>query len=329
MQPTTQNPAIAQITISGISDFTRLQITNMESGNKLTKKGDRYSASSIRQYTAFLTHLQDFEALHNTKFNLGEINYKFAEAFQIFITNKGLSKNTVGNILSKLKAVLQFSFQEGLSLWNGSGIVCPREITTQTVLSIEEIRKLRRASVTNGERKIVDIFTIQCFTGLRYDTLKKFLENPLAYIEDYEGETYIRITSDKTNRESVISLGDIVKKIITDNGGSFKMPTEESYINRTIKRIGQKAELDNEMVFRRTEGGEMQEKLSPKYKKISSHTARRSMATNLIKSGKTYNDARLILGHSSEAQTKVYARINNIDESKHLFGDSFFSQKID
>jgi len=328
MQPTIQNSHFAQITISGLSDFTQLQINNMESGNKLTKKGDKYSDSSIRQYTAFLAHLIHFEKLHNTKFQLAEINYKFAEEFQIFITNKGLSKNTIGNILSKFKAILKMSFKEGLSVWNGSGLDCPRELTTQVYLSIAEISKLKSANITKGERKVLDIFIIQCFTGLRFDTLKKFLEKPLAYIEESEGETYINITSDKTNRQSIIPLGDIVKGIITDNGGAFKMPSEESYINRTIKRIAKKAELDNESIFRRTEGGVMKEVLSPKYKKISSHTARRTMGTNLIKNGKTYNDARLILGHSTEKQTKNYVRLDNIEETKHLFGDQFFNTKL-
>lgn len=329
MQPTTQNSHFAQITISGLSAFTQRLITNMEQGNKLTpRKGDRYSESTIRQYRMFLDHLEDFEILHNTKFQLGEINFKFAEQFQVFITKKGLTKNTIGNILAKFKAVMMEAFKEGLTLWNGSGLNCPREITTQAYLSFDEIRKMRKANITAGERKVLDIFTIQCFTGLRFDTLKKFLENPLAYIKEEEGETYIQITSDKTNRQSTVPLGDTVKDLIIENGGVFKMPTEESYINRTIKKIAQKAELDNQMVFRRTEGGVMKEVLSPKYKKIGSHTARRTMGTNLIKAGKTYNDARLILGHSTEKQTKGYIRIDNLEETKHLFGDQFFNTKI-
>lgn len=329
MQPTIQNAHLAQIHITGLCDFVQLHITNMESGNTLTPRdAKRYSAETIRAYTATLQHIKDFEATLGGTIQMMEIDFTFGEAFSVYLTNQGMAKNSVGLYLSKLKSVLKLAFRRRLSLWDGSGLYCPKEKTTQVALSIDEIRKLRSAQITNGQRKVVDIFIIQCFVGLRYHTLKKFLENPLPYIKEYEGQTYIDITDDKTNVKSTVPLGETVKNLLIENGGSFQMPTEASYINRTIKKIAQKAGLDNLVVLRRTEGGRMVEKMSPKYTKIGSHSARRSMGTNLIKEGHNYNDARVILGHASDKQTKDYIKVDNIDEIKHLLGDKLFDTKI-
>ena len=320
-------PAFAEIEITSISAFTDALIKKMKSGKVLTDKGVIYKDSSVRQYKMFYDHLTNFETMHGRQFQFREIDYRFGEEFQIYLTGKDLTLNSISNILKKFKAVMALAFRKGLSYWNGSGLKTPTEITTEVALSVEEIRKLRATPLTISEGQILESFIIQCFTGLRYDVLCKFLKNPFAYIKEHEGNPYIDIISDKTKEQSVIPLGDTVMNIITAKGGVFKIFSEE-HVNRTIKIIAKKAELDKNIVNRRTVNGKMAETFVPKWQKLKSHSARRTFATLISKTKIPNNQITAMTGHTTEKQLKLYMRSGKIDLIIPALGNDFFSTEI-
>lgn len=320
-------PQNNSLQITNISLFTENLIQRMKSGQYLTEKGNIYSDSAIRGYQSFYKHLIEFENLHDTEFLFTEITYGFAREFQNFITSKGLSKNSIAMVLAKFKAVMKEAWKEGIAYWNGSGLKCPTETTTQVYLTIPELKKLKSVELSHTEEMILDTFFIQCFTGLRFDTLRKFLANPLAYIHEHEGYTFIDITSDKTGEASLIPLGDTVKDILEKHNGTLVVFTEQ-YTNRILKKISQKAGITNQIVSRRTEGGEMHEKMISKHLKISTHTARRTLISLMKNNQFSNNEITLISGHTTEAQMLKYDRSGNFDKIKPLLGNSFFNTKI-
>ena len=323
----TTNLAFAEIEITSISAFTAVFINKMKSGKVLTDKGEIYKDSSIRQYKMFLDHLVEFETKHGKQFEFQEISYQFGKEFQIYLTEQNLTLNSISNILKKFKAIMAMAFRTGIAFWNGSGLKTPTEITTEVALSITEIRKMRSAPLSDSEAQILDVFIIQCFTGLRYDVLCKFLQNPFNYIQEHEEKNYIDIISDKTKEQSVIPLGDTVLKIIMDREGKFKIFSEE-HTNRTIKIIAKKAELDKEIVNRRTVSGKTVETFVPKWKKIKSHTARRTFATLLSKTQIPNNQITAMTGHTTEKQLKIYMRSGKIDLIIPALGNDFFSTEL-
>lgn len=322
-----QNPSLATLHFDGLIDYIRYLINQMQSGQKLTRNGTKYDSSTIRQYNAFLIHMEGFQSLHDQEFILKEVNYQFAMAFQSYVTDLGLAKNSVNNSMSKLKATLNEAFKYGLSLWNGSGISSAMEKTTQVYLTISELKKLREAKLTKGQEQVLDVFIIQCFTALRFDTCMKFLKNPLAYIQEDEGYSFIQITSDKTNEESLIPLGDTITSILEKNNFVFTIFSEQ-YYNRTLKTIGEKAEINQQIVTRKTLGGVMQENLVSKFSKLSSHTARRTLISLMRQEGFSNQDTMTISGHTTEKQLLTYDRSANLDKVKRLLGNDFFDTKI-
>ncbi|MDR6548494.1 integrase [Chryseobacterium rhizosphaerae] len=315
-----------------LADF----MTKASNGQILTAKQKKYSESTLRGYKMLQTEYENFiskneeksEEPRNFDIPVHEINYAFAEAFQVFLVNDTeLLKNSIGLILSKLKAILKYAFRKGYSTWNGSGLTISKEVSTQIALSKGEIKKLNLDTLSETERRVLDIQIVQSFTGMRNETLKKFLQNPLAYIKEYNGNTYIDITANKTDKQSAIPLGKIVNDILLKYSSGIKVPSQQ-YINRTIKIIAEKAGLNNHIVVRKTVKGEMQETLVPKSKKISTHTARRTLISLMTEAGFKASEIMPISGHSTEYQLNSYIKLDNVVKVNHLFGNKFFDTAI-
>ncbi|MDR2205837.1 MAG: site-specific integrase [Flavobacteriaceae bacterium] len=318
------SPEIIQTTISG---YTNALIRKMETGKTLTDKGKLYTPSTIRTYKMFYDNLLNFEEKYQTKFELNQINYKFGKEFQLFLIRQNLTKNSISTILSKFKAVMKLAFMDGLSYWNGSGLKTPTERTSRTYFTLSELNRLRQTNLTDSEKRVLDTFVIQCFTGLRYSTLRKFLKNPFSYIHETEGKLYLDIVADKTDEQSVVPIGETVTSILSKYpSGKIKISTEW-YYSRTMKTITQKAGISQDIVVRRTIGGTMQETFESKYKKISSHTARITFITLLKQTDISDKKISAMTGQT-ESQMNHYNRSEKFDMVKDLIGHGFFDVVI-
>lgn len=320
---------ITNIETSGVffAEYTQNLINQFVAGEILTEKGNVYSEETIRSYSYFLNIWINYEENTGMQYNFTQIFPKLVKDFTVFLQKKGKSKNSISLILSKLKAVLKFAFMEGLTFWNGSGIKTPTELTTKIYLSVDELQKLKQAEMTEGQRRVLDAFFIQCFTGMRYDTLQKFLGNPPAYINEYEGKNYIDITSDKTGEQSVIPMGETIRDILNRNSGK-KLLFSEEYTNRTLKIIAAKSDVNNPVATRITKGGKMQEEIISKSQLLTTHSARRTLISLAKQSEMTDREIMAISGHSTEKQMNDYNRTTNIDKVKGVLGNKFFDTKI-
>lgn len=80
----------------------------------------------------------------------------------------------------------------------------------------------------------------------------------------------------------------------------------EQKINVELKSIGQKAELDEDVLIKRTIGGILLDLPFKKHELLTNHTARRSFCTNAYKADMPVIDIMAISGHTSE---KVFTTI--------------------
>nr|WP_320037199.1 hypothetical protein [uncultured Bacteroides sp.] len=97
------------------------------------------------------------------------------------------------------------------------------------------------------------------------------------------------------------------------------------YFNKYIKIIAKEIGFNEKLVFNYTKGGELVTETKEKWELVSSHTARRSAATNLYLTGrmKTYEIMQLT-GHTTEKNFFRYIKITKEDASRSIAGDNFF-----
>lgn len=309
------------------SEYMRDYIKKISLGEILTKKKVRFSPETIRQYKNALEHFQSFESQYQFRAKVEEINHRLMSEFEKYLISKELTLNSVSLYISKIKAVGNILFMEDLA-FRPVRFHTPKEITTKVYLSLSEIKQIKNCpSLTDSERKVFDIFLIQTFTGLRYSTLQQFLENPLAYIKEFNGNTYIDIISSKTNERSVIPLGKIVSEKLSEY--NLNMPIfSERYVNMTLKTIAQKSGINNPIPQQITKAGVRQTEMIEKWKMITTHTARRTLVSLGKQNGLDDRSLMGITGHKSEKQLNEYNRTQELEQIIPILGHHFFNQEI-
>jgi integrase len=93
-----------------------------------------------------------------------------------------------------------------------------------------------------------------------------------------------------------------------------KIPTDQHF-NREIKKVCKLARIDEPIMAEVKTNGMTVIKQVPKYELVTSHTARRSFATNLYRRGIPSTQLMLLTGHKSEDAFLRYIRVSKIDNS--------------
>jgi integrase len=159
--------------------------------------------------------------------------------------------------------------------------------------------------------QVKDLFVFGCFVGLRfsdYSTVEK--EN----IVNIDGDLFIKIIPNKTDDLVIIPCNPIVLDIFKKYGNNYNtLPKALSNqkFNHYIKEVCKQAGL--------VEQGRLSS--NPKielYKCITSHTARRSFATNLYIDGYPIIEIMKITGHKTEKAFLKYIKVSKLDAAKRL-----------
>ena len=101
-------------------------------------------------------------------------------------------------------------------------------------------------------------------------------------------------------------------------------PKENQTLNRDLKDIAKLAEINSEIEQQMTKGGRKIIQQLPKYELVTTHTARRSFATNLYNMGVPSIDIMHITGHRTEKSFLKYIRVTANEAAKRIF--SIFSK---
>lgn len=95
--------------------------------------------------------------------------------------------------------------------------------------------------------------------------------------------------------------------------------------NRQIKEACKLAEINRKVSLVKTKGGEEEITKCEKHEKVSSHTARRTFATNLYHDGIPYITIMAITGHSTVSSFLKYIKITPDEHAKIV--EEFYQEK--
>ena len=266
-------------------------------------------------------HLRDFSrsCQRPVYTNLDE---QVIEDFTGYLQAKNLMVSTVKNNVSRVKYLLGKARKAGYETDPAINDFClPDEEANTVFLTMKEVMKIHRyTGLTPREIEIKDYFIIGCLTALRFSDYsrlqpKNFTRNKIV------------IKTKKTNTPVQIPVHPVVKEIIHKYNKRLPPPPSIQHFNREIKKICRKIGLKKKVLFERQIGLQRVSKLVPKYKFISSHTARRSAATNMYLAGIMPFRIMLITGHKTEKSFFRYIRITREENVKVLSRHKFFTGK--
>ena len=104
-------------------------------------------------------------------------------------------------------------------------------------------------------------------------------------------------------------------------------PMSEQKLNDHIKELCRMAGINQTEIVVRTEKGKEVERHFEKWQLITSHTARRSAATNMLLSGIEASDIMILGNWASEKSFWKYIRMEPEMNAKRLSGHSFFKDE--
>ncbi|OWP84997.1 hypothetical protein BWK59_02525 [Flavobacterium davisii] len=285
---------------------------------KRLHKGEPIAPRTIQHYKTTLYKLQDFEKHKKVKLRFEKIDLNFYRDFVDYCrTIENLGNNTIGGYITNFKMWCKNIELEGLPInpqYKHSEFMVLSNKTKDTYLNENEIDSVYNFDFEDSERldNVRDLFIIGLRTGLR---VSDFL-----YLKEISIEKgFIEIETAKTGAIVVIPLHPQVRAIIQKRHGQLPYTISEQKFNLYIKEVCKKVGITEEIEGARMNPDTKRKETGvyPKYELISSHTCRRSFATNLY--GKLPNMTIMaITGHGTEAVFLKYIKITKKEHAETL-----------
>lgn len=300
------------------------------------------STSQIKHYWGVKHTLEQYEEFIGRRLHFDDIDMDFYNRFTSWFNTKGLSLNYLGEKIKILKVVMNDARQiDGLhknDVTTLRGFATPFDYSDTIYLTVDQLMLIYRLRIddetvlplmknedrrpqnvtkkVNAMRKARDMFLIGAFTGLRFSDYSRL--KPVNIVDGV-----IRIRNKKTGVATAVPVHWVVQEII-DAGYDFDHPLFEQKLNDQIKDVAKLAGLTDEVLINRNVGGTNVELIKKRYELISSHTARRSFATNAYKAGIPTMAIMKITGHKRETTFLRYIRITEKENAEMLKSSTFF-----
>lgn len=311
--------------VAFIAECTTI-VQGMKNKTILTPEGDYYRASTIKNISDKINNFKAYELHIGGTISLADINYPWTENFMLYLLEKGYAKNTVGVILATLKSFIRRFHKMGLTPYTGAGIRARSEKTTAVANTIDELKALLAfdLSATPGRERIRDFYVAHCFTGLRIKDMFRLAKNVDIHRKEQDGKMFLEVKTNKTGEVVVVPAAPILLNIIEKHGKDFGRKFSEQYYRRELKLLYAATGMDKEILYHRTEGGEMTERPVLFSSLMGTHTARRSFATNAYIMGIAVTDIMMITGHKSYNSFVRYIRCENMAVAMRISNHDFF-----
>lgn len=220
--------------------------------------------------------------------------------FKEYLTQK-VASNSAAVYMRTLSALMNIYIDHIPNRGFKSAMRVRKEPSQHVALSeheVERIHNYKPRSVT--EHDIKRNFMLECLCGARAIDIGSLSRDNIR-------DGWLTYVSQKTKTETSVPVHKNLLQYIDDK--PLKEPCQLSVVNRTLKRIAMRCGIDEEVkVF---VAGRWQTR--PKWQLVSTHTARRSFATQLAIRGVPVPTIAKLMGHSDVKMTSRYICIDRKD----------------
>jgi integrase len=286
-------------------------------------RGKDKSPNTLKSYKTTQMHLEGYMSKVKRKLDFEDITLDWYMKFTTYLKKEKLSPNSIGKQIKNIKAFMAMAnkltfrvdgekfFYTTNKEYQGFGVT--NNPADAVYLNEAEIMQLYKFDLSNNKRleAVRDLFVFGCWVGLRFSDYSQIKPENIIKMD---GETYIRIMTKKTGELVVIPCNPIVLEIFSKYKKSKnRLPKKisDQKFNTYIKEAARMAGL--------TDAGRLlTESKLELCDCISSHTARRSFATNYYLEGFPVIDLMKITGHQSEKSFLRYIRITKEQAAKRM-----------
>lgn len=290
----------------------------------LERRSRRRSEHYAAVYDAIIKHVESFSEEFDCDIFTNSITVEFLDDFIIYLENKGLRHNTIVGYVQKIQSLVRRSSSYNYAVDSTYDEIELREESVNAVfLSMNEIAriyyyKFEKQDRRKARERIRDLFVIGCLTALRYSDYSTLTNDNFI-------NGYIVKRTKKTNVDVKIPVHDYVREIFDKYEGNIPGGLCIQYFNKYLKIIMKEIGFTDKITFSYTKGGRLVTETREKWELISSHTARRSAATNMYMTGRMKTlEIMKLTGHRSEQNFFRYIRLTADDMARSISGDNFW-----
>jgi integrase len=279
----------------------------------------RYRPGTLTYYENLKRHLEAFgRTLPGQKLYLSSFNSKQSlHMFSNFLGEKKmLNDNTTRKKLNSLISFLKYCTREGIFVYNPSifSVNVKKYDLNVVALHKGEIQQLIDLKIDNPNWvKIMDLFILNCFLGLRTSDLKRIDKG--AFIQDADKDYAYASINQKTGIAVSIPITPIPLAILKKY--DFNLPKYSGqYFNRELQEILKHYKLfETDVIVNRMVLKERMDCKVLKRTVISTHTCRKSFITNCISSSIPLNVIMKASGHKQLKTLQSYVQ-NSSDKEQ-------------
>lgn len=303
-----------------ITQYYERLIERMKTHQLLTPKGTPYSPGTIKSHSTGKGYLAYYEEKFGPLY-FDDITPDFKIQFIGVMNEKQFKINTISRAISFTKFVCGQAFEEGIhsnTYYQTSDFDVDEEDVDNIYLTSDELKTLFEIETFNspGHQIARDLFLIGCYTALRYSDYSRIIPQYIRTTEN--GTKVIDMMTKKTKQRVVIPFLFPELDILLSKHNYTSPKLSDQKLNEYIKQIAERAGIDQEVVINETIGGVHQEVVYKKYELITSHTARRTGATNLFKLGFAPMEIMKITGHTSERTFMKYIKVSKVENAERM-----------
>ncbi len=281
---------------------------------------------TVKVYTTAYRYLKKYSSYLNKEIDFHSIDLEFYNNYISFLSlEHKLAANTVGKHIKTLKTFMNEATDRGYNTnleFKKRKFKTVREESDSIYLTLEELEKFEKLDLSASPRleKVRDLFLIGCYTGLRFSDFTQI--KPENIIVE---KSIIQVRTQKTGERVSIPLHKTVKKILAKYDNILPKAYTNQVMNRYLKDVASLAGLKETVETTITRGGKVEKMPSKKFDLVSTHTARRSFATNLYLADVPSISIMKITGHRSERSFLQYIRVTQEQNADKLVNHPFFN----
>jgi integrase len=296
--------------------------TRLVRGSK-ARAGRFISPDTIRRYKTTLNGLEAFAKRYPRTLDFDNIDAGFYKSFTAWLTARNYATNNVSKYVENVKGFMSAAVDEGLtSNMAFRKFANLREEAENIYLTETELSKIYELDLSDcavGMSIVRDLFIFAAWTGLRFSDFSTLQPEHLK--RDENNNMYLELRQRKTGgRVQIPVVHEVVTTLLKKYDNCLPAGLSNQRTNDYLKEICKKAGINDRVLKHMTKGGKSVVKTSDgyssgisagveKWELVTSHTARRSFATNMFKRGMPTLLIMKLTGHKKESEFLKYIKI--------------------
>lgn len=282
-----------------------------------SKKGI-FKKHSFIKFGSLKGHLEAFETFQKRRFELDKINQQQLEDFQSFMYDqRNLNTQSTSKYIGVFKIFLNWCVKRGLTENIDFKYFTPlsQPDGLKVIITNDELEAIRGTELGDKDylRNARELFILSCLVGLRYSDYSRINKQHLK--RDSEGNSYLQIRQQKTEDFVELPLTAEAEGIVNRLIGGQVRSISNQKMNTYVKELCEMAGITEPFEKVIYKGRDKKIEMVQKYELISTHTGRRTFATNLLNKNVP---AEVVMKFTGHRDYKSFAKYVNIPKRTEM-----------